>query len=830
MYRSLTTTPSNKRVFGACLLSFMMLITPLASIAAPRRYVATKPPSVPSKESNPKSDSLPANEADLFVPAADPGTLIDLRFAHAAAAVTAVSFLPPAAGDVTATMVDSQVAVVDDLNSDGNADPGEKIAYSVLLNNPAIGSDASGLSFNVPLDSHTTLVPGSIQSTPVTFDKVVPAFNEDAAAQAIVLQGQDPDGTNLTFAIVTGPTKGTLGSIDTPSCNAAGVCSATVNYTPTANEFGADSFTFKVNDGTADSNQVGNVSITINSVNDAPSFTTPGNPAAVNEDVAGQTVTPFVTDISKGPANESGQTVDFVIDSNSHSALFAVQPAISAAGTLTYTPAANANGTALITYHLHDDGGTANGGVNISSPNQTFTITVNAVNDAPVAQNKAFTVESNMKISGLTGLLSGVTDPDATNGAADPLSFDAAAPAYTTPSVSLNNIAVNTCQNAGPPATTSTVTVTNASTGTFNFDPSPGMTGTCVLKYQVTDTGKGSGGNQTSVAADITITHTGPVIWFVDPNRATDGNGTLSDTSAAVGPFKLLSSANAKLATLAANQRVFVYNTASTVIGATEVLLLQGGANQAAAHWLIGQGTVAADFDTLFGINGAVPAGTIGRPSINGTRSTIRGTVNMRNNTRVEGVNIDVTGAAAGSKGLTNNSVALSAGSVLTIKDVNITTAAGSAVDFNNAQTISYTSSASNVNILSSGTGIALSVVNTTIGAGGLNFRSISSNGASSGIVLNNTGASGSLVVAGNGGSCTSTATCTGGAIQNSTSHGVSLTSTLSPSFTRMAIQATSGSGVSGTDVTNFTFQNGFIDNSGSGLAAGASNLSFSTL
>ncbi|MEP6911728.1 MAG: tandem-95 repeat protein, partial [bacterium] len=523
-------------------------------------------------------------------------------------------------------MADSQVAVVDDLNSDGNADPGEKISYSVLLNNPAIGSDASGLSFNVPLDSHTTLVAGSIQSTPVTFDKVVPAFNEDAAAQNIVLQGQDPDGTNLTFAIVTSPTKGTLGSIGAPTCT-NGVCSATVAYTPTANEFGNDSFTFRVNDGTANSNEVGTVSITINSVNDAPSFTAPASPAAVNEDVSGQTVTPFVTGISKGPANESGQTLDFVIDTNSHTALFAVQPAISATGTLTYTPAANANGVANITYHLHDNGGTANGGVDASSPPQAFTITVNAVNDAPVAQNKAFTVESNMKISGLTGLLTGVTDPDATNGAADPLSFDAAAPAYTTPSVTLNNIAVGTCQNASPPATTSTVTITNASTGTFNFDPSPGMTGTCVLKYQVTDTGKGSGGSQTSAQADITITHNGPIIWFVDPNRTNDGNGTLSDTSTAVGqpgPFKLLSSANAKLASLATNQRVFVYNTAPTVIGATEVLLLQGGANQAAAHWLIGQGAMATDFDTLFGINGTVPAGTIARPSINSaTRSTV---------------------------------------------------------------------------------------------------------------------------------------------------------------------------------------------------------------
>ena len=51
-------------------------------------------------------------------------------------------------------------------------------------------------------------------------------------------------------------------------------------------------------------------------------------------------------------------------------------------GTLTYSPATNANGTATVTVRLKDDGT----GTNISDP-QTFTITVNNVNDAPVLDN-----------------------------------------------------------------------------------------------------------------------------------------------------------------------------------------------------------------------------------------------------------------------------------------------------------------------------------------------------------------------------------------------------------------------------------------------------------
>ena len=53
----------------------------------------------------------------------------------------------------------------------------------------------------------------------------------------------DADGDQLTLSIVTGPAHGTLGAI------AAGA----VTYTPDAGYFGADSFTFKASDGTADS-------------------------------------------------------------------------------------------------------------------------------------------------------------------------------------------------------------------------------------------------------------------------------------------------------------------------------------------------------------------------------------------------------------------------------------------------------------------------------------------------------------------------------------------------------------------------------------------------
>ena len=105
-------------------------------------------------------------------------------------------------------------------------------------------------------------------------------------------------------------------------------------------------------------------------------------------------------------------------------------------------------------------------------------------------------------------------------------------------------------------------------------------------------------------------------------------------------------------------------------------------------------------------------------------------------------------------------------------------------------------------NALATTTGTALRVSNVNIGAGGLTFRSISANGAATGIVLNNTGA-GSLTVAGNG------AAGTGGTIQFAGT-AVSLTNTAAPSLSWMQLTSSSawaikGAGVAGLSLDRLT-------------------------
>jgi hypothetical protein len=119
--------------------------------------------------------------------------------------------------------------------------------------------------------------------------------------------------------------------------------------------------------------------LNVTAVNDPPSFVK-GPDQVVAEDSGSQIISGWATNLSAGPADES-DTLSFDV-SNNNSTFFAVQPAIDADGTLTYTPAANAVGSATVTVRVVDDGGTDNGGNNTSGP-QTFVINITPVNDAP---------------------------------------------------------------------------------------------------------------------------------------------------------------------------------------------------------------------------------------------------------------------------------------------------------------------------------------------------------------------------------------------------------------------------------------------------------------
>lgn len=130
--------------------------------------------------------------------------------------------------------------------------------------------------------------------------------------------------------------------------------------------------TYAVTDGKSGTAS-GTLTLSVLPVNDAPSFVK-GADLVLLPYAAAQTVPGWATAISAGPANESGQKPEFIV-TNSDPALFTVQPAIAADGTLTFAPTSGATGTVTVTVIVKDDGGTANGGIDQSAA-QTFTITL----------------------------------------------------------------------------------------------------------------------------------------------------------------------------------------------------------------------------------------------------------------------------------------------------------------------------------------------------------------------------------------------------------------------------------------------------------------------
>jgi hypothetical protein len=112
-------------------------------------------------------------------------------------------------------------------------------------------------------------------------------------------------------------------------------------------------------------------------------------------------------------------------------------------------------------------------------------------------------------------------------------------------------------------------------------------------------------------------------------------------------------------------------------------------------------------------------------------------------------------------------------------------------------------------------------------------FKAVNANGAPNGIALNNTGASGSFIITGAGSNGVG-GDFSGGIIQNTSSHGISLTQTKSPSFTNIKVFNTVGSGIKGVNaaaggaqVNGFTLHNSTIDTTGTGGGVDEANVGF---
>ena len=204
--------------------------------------------------------------------------------------------------------------------------------------------------------------------------------NEDTASSSVAIGASDVDGDTLSFS-AAGATKGTV------SFAGGGFI-----YTPNANANGSDAFTITVADGHGGTTTQA-VSVTINPVTD---LTAVNDTASTNEDNA------VTASVATNDSTTSGGALTFAKGLDpSHGTV-----SVTSAGAYTYTPAANYNGPDSFTYTVTD--AAAN-----ESATRTVSITVNPVNDAPVAVNDSYTTAEDTAVTIPTpGVLINDTDVD----------------------------------------------------------------------------------------------------------------------------------------------------------------------------------------------------------------------------------------------------------------------------------------------------------------------------------------------------------------------------------------------------------------------------------
>ena len=200
----------------------------------------------------------------------------------------------------------------------------------------------------------TNTAPQAVADSYSTDEDTVLTINN---GRGVLANDTDEEGDNLSVSTAkpqTLPTRGTL------ILNADG----SFSYTPEANFNGTDSFTYKANDGQADSADT-TVIIGINSVNDAPTISNLPPPATLDE---------------LTPLNFSAAAND--IDSPANSLRFSLSEAPNGAaidpvsGAFRWTPS-EAQGPANYTLRVNVSDGSA-------TASETITVTVKEVNSAPV--------------------------------------------------------------------------------------------------------------------------------------------------------------------------------------------------------------------------------------------------------------------------------------------------------------------------------------------------------------------------------------------------------------------------------------------------------------
>jgi VCBS repeat-containing protein len=263
-----------------------------------------------------------------------------------------------------------------------NGSPSDTLKIDITDN----GNSGAGGSGTITLGTRNINIL-SVNDAPIT-DNVSASGNEDDTSIALTLTGSDVDGSVDRFRIGTLPANGilyidaglttvvTLGSEN----NATGEA-LTLYFVPDANWAGITTFQFAARDngGILDTSPA-TATITVTLLNDAPTVNATASDTGTEDTDLVYTHAQLLALVSATDADDLDAVLTIAITNVNNGSLIMAGGTGGLGTIFTFTPAPNSNANLTFDYQVSDD----NAPTPASSAIGTATVTINAINDAPV--------------------------------------------------------------------------------------------------------------------------------------------------------------------------------------------------------------------------------------------------------------------------------------------------------------------------------------------------------------------------------------------------------------------------------------------------------------
>ena len=384
----------------------------------------------------------------------------------------------PVAENDSVTISEDSVLTIDPRENDSDVDGDDLTITSVTVPDGTVVINSDGTISLTPTSNFTgtttvtyTITDGNGGTDSATMTVDFRPINDAPVAEDDTATIVEDTPTDLT--VLTNDSDVDVGDVltvttaSTPDGSVAINSDGTLEFTPVSNFTGSTTITYTISDGNGGTDSA-TVTLSVTPVNDAP--------VAVNDTV---TITEDIpTDITV-LTNDSDVDVGDVLTVTTASTPDG-SVVINSDGTINFTPDSNFDGTTTITYTISDG--------NLGTSAATVTVSVDAVNDPPVAVDDTAVVVEDTPTD-LTVL------PNDSDVEGDDLTVtDASSPD--------GSVVVN-------------------SDGTISFTPESDFTGTTVVTYVVSDGAGGTDG--ATVSIDVSPVNDAPV--------AEDESVTISEDS-----------------------------------------------------------------------------------------------------------------------------------------------------------------------------------------------------------------------------------------------------------------------------------------------------------